>query len=237
MLLGFVLLLPVKSRIHTVNKVKFLRLFIGTRMTPNEMIRQINTFHPEAIAQWKTHPITFEQIGFLKLVEHNHAFNYQLWHEEDKARRDDMGFEFVYLAKRKIDHFNQQRNNYMEQMDQWLLEQLNPAEPALNQCPIHSETPGMMIDRLSILSLKQYHMALQTIRTDVDANHLNTCQQKLGLIEKQRSQLSACLQQFLDEITTQKRTFILYHQLKMYNDKTLNPELYQSASTTDSESR
>lgn len=195
-------------------------------MHPTQMVIELTQLHYNAIVQWKEQPILLTRDGFFKLVEENHAFNYQLWHEEDKARRDDMGFEFVYLAKRRIDHFNQQRNNRMEMMDEWLHQQLNPADPTQSHCPIHSETPGMIIDRLSILSLKQYHMALQTTRPDVDNTHRQTCQQKLMRIDAQRKQLSTCLQIFLQDIVNQTRTFNVYHQLKMYNDKTLNPELY-----------
>ncbi len=196
-------------------------------MTPEQTVTEIEKLHRDAISCWKKNPIILSQQDFLKLVEENHAFNYQLWHEEDKARRDDMGFEFVYNAKRKIDHFNQQRNNCMEKMDEWLHRELKPANPDSTLCPVNSETPGMIIDRLSILSLKHYHMAQQTTRHDVDNEHRQNCQCKLILIENQRNQLSRCLKAFLFDILNQNRTFILYQQLKMYNDKNLNPELYQ----------
>jgi len=41
--------------------------------------------------------------GLLALVEEEHHCNFELWHEEDKARREDQGFEFVYRAKRNPD--------------------------------------------------------------------------------------------------------------------------------------
>ena len=195
-------------------------------MNPDQIIIKIDTLHRDTIIDWKKNPIQLNQTEFLKSVEENHAFNYQLWHEEDKARREDMGFEFVYRAKRNIDHFNQQRNNCMEQMDKWLQAHLNPVDPLTTPCPVHSETPGMIIDRLSILTLKHYHMALQTTREDVDDAHRQNCRDKLTLVENQRNQLLCCLQAFLQGILDKTRTFKLYHQLKMYNDKRLNPELY-----------
>lgn len=198
-------------------------------MNPEQTMNEIGTLHHEAIIRWKQDGVQLHQTGFLKHVEDNHAFNYQLWHEEDKARREDMGFEFVYRAKRNIDHFNQQRNNCMEEMDQWLHVHLDPVDPAIIPCPVHSETPGMIIDRLSILSLKQYHMALQTTRHDVDEDHRQRCQDKLVLIDSQRCQLLQCLQGFLQDILDKQRTFKRYHQLKMYNDKQLNPELYAAS--------
>lgn len=187
-------------------------------------VAEIATLQQDSIVRWKTSGVVLNQQGFLRLAEENHAFNYQLWQAEDKARRDDAGYEFVYRAKREIDHFNQQRNNRMEAMDEWLFTALQPASPT--ECPVHSETPGMMIDRLSILALKAYHMALQSKRMDVDDTHRQNCQRKWETIIEQQQQLINCLQQLLEEINGKLRTFRVYHQFKMYNDPTLNPELY-----------
>lgn len=189
-------------------------------------VPQIAELHYNSLLLWKKKgDILYQEKEFLALVEENHAFNYQLWHTEDKARRDDMGFEYVYRAKRRIDHYNQQRNNRMEAMDDWLFTHLNPS--TLETCPVHSETPGMIIDRLSILALKAYHMKLQTQRQEANYEHRSTCQQKLTILLEQQQQLYYCLEQFLQEITNQTRTFKLYRQLKMYNDPNLNPELYR----------
>lgn len=178
--------------------------------------------------RWQNTEIpSYQQAGFLRLVEENHAFNFQLWHAEDRARRNDRGYEFVYHAKREIDAFNQQRNNLMEIMDSWIVHHLNPAKPGAN-CPTHSETPGMMIDRLSIMALKAYHMSLQVLREDVDEAHRQQCQEKLTTIQAQKKQLHQCLLDLSQEIRAQRRTFIIYHQFKMYNDPKLNPELYKA---------
>ncbi len=83
-----------------------------------------------------------------------------------------------------------------------------------------------MIDRLSILSLKVFHMALQLERVDVDATHHQQCISKLQVLKEQQAQLQDCLHSFLAEIDNKTRTFRVYQQLKMYNDPTLNPELY-----------
>ncbi|MCX7116874.1 MAG: DUF4254 domain-containing protein [Legionellales bacterium] len=179
----------------------------------------------ESIINWKKTGVMLHQIDFLKIVEENHAFNYQLWHAEDRARRDDLGFEHVYHAKREIDHCNQQRNDRMEAMDTWLLQTLHPAPPG--ECPIHSETPGMMIDRLSILSLKVYHMGLQTLREDVPPSHHQACLNKWHSLKEQGLQLQEAFSQLLLEMTNRTRTFKIHYQYKMYNDPALNPEMYE----------
>lgn len=188
------------------------------------LISKLETFHLDAIKLWKKDATIRTQQELFKLIEENHAFNFQLWHAEDRARRDDMGFEYVYHAKREIDHCNQQRNNRMEMMDEYLFHHIKPANAS--ECPVHSETPGMMIDRLSILALKQYHMALQTERKEAEESHRQSCLAKLQVIELQKCQLLSCLDEFLKQILNRQRTFKIYHQFKMYNDPTLNPHLY-----------
>lgn len=193
-------------------------------MNISNLVTEIVNFQRDAIVEWKKEGINQKQQNLLSIVEKNHAFNYQLWHAEDRARRDDLGFEFVYRAKREIDLFNQQRNNCMEKIDEWFINHLKPA--ASSVCPVHSETPGMMIDRLSILTLKIYHMHLQTVRDDVEEIHRQTCLTKLKTLNTQRYHLQKCLQELLSEVINQTRTFQVYHQFKMYNDVNLNPELY-----------
>ena len=188
-------------------------------------VNDIANLQRECIINWKKDGIQLKQENLFKLVEENHAFNYQLWHAEDRARRDDLGHEMVYLAKREIDHCNQQRNNRMESIDEWFVAQLKPASHM--HCTVHSETPGMMIDRLSIMALKAYHMALQTTREDVEPEHRQLCLNKLHIIEEQQQQLMSCLEHLLHEVKHGTRTFRVYHQFKMYNDPSLNPELYQ----------
>jgi hypothetical protein len=160
---------------------------------------------------------------FARLVQENHLRNFQLWHEEDIARRDDLGSERIHQAKRAIDRFNQERNNFIEEMDKALVAALQPAESGL---PRNSETPGMMIDRLSILSLKAFHMHEETVRVDASATHQAICAEKLARIIRQRMDLTQCLGELLEDVAAQRRTFAVYYQFKMYNDPALNPQLY-----------
>ncbi len=162
--------------------------------------------------------------GFAFLVQQNHLRNFQLWHEEDIARRDDLGFEAVYRAKRNIDRFNQERNNFIEEMDKAIVAAL---QPPTSGCPRNSETPGMMIDRLSILALKEYHMHEETVRPDASAEHREKCGEKLARIRVQRADLLNCLAELLADVIARRRTFSVYFQFKMYNDPALNPQLYR----------
>lgn len=163
-----------------------------------------------------------ELLGF---VQANHMKNFLLWHEEDRARRDDLGYEHVYRAKRAIDQHNQERNNFMERIDEFIYNLL-PRMPL--SCPIHTETPGMIIDRLSIMALKEYHLEEETLRTDSSDFHRERCVHRLSIITEQLNDLKNNFQDFMDQAFCGQRTFRVYYQLKMYNDPSLNPELYKS---------
>lgn len=177
-------------------------------------------------ARWHEVPPAASGEGFAGLVQQNHLRNFQLWHEEDIARRDDLGFEAVYRAKRNIDRFNQERNNFIEAMDQAIVAD---HQPLPTNAPRNSETPGMMIDRLSILALKEFHMHEETVRPDAPAQHRATCGEKLARIRVQRGDLVTCLAEFLADLRAGRRTFSVYFQFKMYNDPALNPQLYRHA--------
>ena len=205
----------------------------------NKLIECMIALHDHCIVRWKHlasqamgcdvncqhYAIDATYIECLALIEKNHFFNYQLWTAEDRARRDDKGYEFVYTAKREIDAYNQQRNNLMEAIDIWLTQKL--AVSTDPHCPVHSETPGLIIDRLSILGLKIYHMQYQAQRHDVEATHTQRCVNKLIILNAQRDQLQRCLYELFNAVYTKTRTFSVYYQCKMYNDPHLNPELYQ----------
>ncbi len=198
-------------------------IFFIFELTMNS--KDIKILHDQLTQQWKAEGVQTKLQDLAGLIEQNHAFNYLLWHAEDKARRDDMGTEFVYNAKRQIDQFNQKRNNAMESIDQWCFLHYKPTEDP--HCPIHSETPGMMIDRLSIICLKIYHMNLQVGRTDASTQHRQQCGEKLAVLNIQRNILAQCLDKLFTEVSEEKRRFIVYQQFKMYNDPSMNPELYE----------
>jgi len=186
---------------------------------------EIAALQSDLTAQW--HRSSPQAVGdaFILLVQQNHLRNFQLWHEEDVARRDDLGFEAVYRAKRNIDRFNQERNNFIEEMDKVIVAAL---QPPTSGCPRNSETPGMMIDRLSILALKEFHMYEETVRADASTEHRAKCSEKLARIHTQRSDLTQCAAELLADVVARRRTFSVYFQFKMYNDPALNPQLYRN---------
>ncbi|MCZ6728225.1 MAG: DUF4254 domain-containing protein [SAR324 cluster bacterium] len=182
----------------------------------------------DAVARWHETPISHdEQDTFLKLALTNQGFNFQLWHEEDKARDPHAAPEDIAACKHAIDGFNQQRNDSMERMDEFVLEGLRRGGVNANQqAPLHSETVGSIVDRLAILALKSFHMREETLREDAGAAHRRGCADKLAVLEAQQQDLAGCLAMLHDELCQGRIRFKVYRQMKMYNDPSLNPVLY-----------
>lgn len=158
-------------------------------------------------------------------IEANHRYNTLLWNEEDKARRTDVSPSEIAACKRQIDQYNQKRNDAVEAIDEAILNALDDREPA-SDARLNSETAGAMIDRLSILSLKIFHMREQTQRVDAGPDHIARCSDKLQRLLVQRQDLGACFDQLLADAQHGRAYFKVYRQFKMYNDPTLNPYLY-----------
>ncbi|MGA2802031.1 MAG: DUF4254 domain-containing protein [Verrucomicrobiota bacterium] len=185
---------------------------------------EIVQHHAEWTARWHETSTPPETNLPWNVIEQNHRMNFDLWHAEDVARRDDLGPASVRDAKRTIDRCNQSRSDAIEQFDVWLLGQLPPAR---SNAPLHSETPGMIIDRLSILSLKLYHMRIEAARETATDEHRRKCSSKCAMLEEQHGDLKRCLQSLVAELQSGARQCKLYRQFKMYNDASLNPQLYQ----------
>jgi hypothetical protein len=192
---------------------------------------QVVTLHEKTVALWHQQEIDNRYPQPLTLVCEQHAYNYQLWHQEDIARSRDVSDAEIAEVKRNIDGFNQQRNDCIERIDDWISAWLQDQGCRLEiDAPLNSETPGSMIDRLSILALRIYHLREQLERDDVDEEHRRSVERKLAVCFEQRDDLAACLDQQLDDILHGRKRHKTYRQFKMYNDPTLNPYLYRKAS-------
>lgn len=160
------------------------------------------------------------------LVLDQHLRNFRLWHVEDMARRRDVDDAAIADCKRRIDVLNQERNDRMERVDACLVDLLRPLLPGTSREAYNTESPGMAIDRLSILSLKIWHMAEQTERADASQAHIAACREKLAVLRRQREELAAAVQALVAEYLAGSKRPRLYFQFKMYNDPNLNPQVY-----------
>tara|TARA_Y100001947_G_scaffold36993_1_gene30264 strand:- start:212 stop:829 length:618 start_codon:yes stop_codon:yes gene_type:complete len=168
-----------------------------------------------------------ESADFPSLVSTQHQVNFELWHQEDLARDPDVSDSKIAGVKRAIDVLNQRRNDLIEQLDQFLVNVLSRENVnTTDQTELNSETPGSMIDRLSINALKIYHMNEEIQREDAAGIHRKKCFGKLSILQEQREDLRQCLDKLLVDLSTGKKRLKVYQQMKMYNDESLNPVLY-----------
>jgi hypothetical protein len=167
------------------------------------------------------------------LVLSQHHANFDLWHREDAARDPLAADHDIAEVKHDIDKLNQRRNDLMERLDSALLEDARreAVDVSHSDIPLHSESPGLMIDRLSILALKIFHTAEEVHRFDASEEHHMRNRERLAVLAEQRADLAQCLDELWTEVLAGRRRFKIYRQLKMYNDPSLNPVLYGKVAT------
>ena len=147
------------------------------------------------------------------------------WHLEDIIRNPEICPEEALKIKRRIDRSNQERTDLVELIDSYFLDKYKDVSVDRN-AEINTESPAWAIDRLSILTLKIYHMQGEVNRTDVDEVHRQSVSQKLAILLEQKADLTTAIDQLLTDIESGTKYMKVYKQMKMYNDPALNPVLY-----------
>lgn len=191
--------------------------------------------YPKWVAAWEagSTPEFSGDGGIHSLCCELHHYNYTIWNKEDTARRTDVSSEWIAEVKRGIDKYNQKRNDTIERIDEWLLTRHYGQLMGL-PLPMRAETPGSVLDRLSILALKVFYMSRQTARGDAGPEHIQACHNKLAILKEQQGDLQTALMVLLDELNAGKVKFKIYRQFKMYNDPNLNPQLYSNLNSSNS---
>jgi len=147
------------------------------------------------------------------------------WHLEDIIRKPNIDPEEALKIKRRIDSSNQDRTDMVEELDDYFFVKYSTSNPSKDAI-LNTETPAWAIDRLSILSLKIFHMNEEATRESASVEHRKKCSEKLEMLLLQRSNLSKAIDQLLNNISKGNVIIATYKQMKMYNDESLNPELY-----------
>jgi hypothetical protein len=197
-------------------------------------VDEICSMQEQCVERWHTHAMENEYAvegridTLLAIACQQHQFNYQLWHEEDIARSREVTDAQIANVKRNIDRFNQARNDWIEKIDDWITVDLSghQIEPRAS-ARLNTETPGSAMDRLSIMSLRIYHLIEQLDRDDVDQAHFDKVNARIAICRMQRADLAQSLKELLEDIYAGTKRHRTYRQMKMYNDPTLNPYMYK----------
>ncbi len=191
----------------------------------NNLFRQsIQDYHLTDQVDTPIHnPYSSPDITFL-LYQKNWIDTVQ-WHLEDLIRSPAIRPDELVAVKRRIDQSNQDRTDTVEQIDSWFSEQFRAIVPK-PAARMNSETPAWLLDRMSILQLKIYHFREQVSRESVSDAHRQRAGQKLAVLLEQEGDLARCFDELMEDIRNGDRYMKVYRQMKMYNDPTLNPVLY-----------
>jgi Protein of unknown function (DUF4254) len=132
---------------------------------------------------------------------HLHAMNFDLWHHEDALRRLGADDHEVAHRKRVIDDLNARRHAAIEDIDATLFDRFN--RDRNQSARLHTETPGMIVDRLSVLTLRIVH-----------TNRAEQRSPRLAILGEQYEDLLVGLEQFLTGMRSGEIGFKLYRQFK-----------------------
>ena len=191
----------------------------------NQIFRQcIEDYHKfDSIDQPINNP--FPKDSFDHLIYLKNWIDTVQWHYEDLIRDPNLDPVEGMQLKRQIDASNQHRTDVVEKIDDWFLLLFKKVVVRPN-AKINTESPAWVLDRLSILALKIYHMEEQVLRPDTSDNHKQVHQNKLNVLLEQQKDLSESFDHLIDELKRGDKVMKVYRQMKLYNDPETNPVLY-----------
>lgn len=86
-----------------------------------------------------------------------------------------------------------------------------------------AETVGWLVDKITIIELKIFHMQEQAQRTDVAQDFRDRCDARLAVMREQRDDLTRELTQLIGDMAGGRVVPKVYRQFKMYNDPQYKP--------------
>lgn len=144
-------------------------------------------------------------IGCSPLVLDLVESNLRQWDLENTTREPDATDAVVASAKREIDRLNLGRHHLVEEIDAAI-------DGALEQrvdAPIATESPGMVLDRMSVLVIRR-------ARTAVAASRQPTHAERVTSLDSRLAALSVAFDTLMDDLRAGSRRFLRYEHLKLY---------------------
>jgi len=145
----------------------------------------------------------------LSLLLELHDSNVRQWDLEDETRVPGATDSVVAGAKRAIDKLNLTRHHLIEEIDAALHAHLSQSTTA----PLATESPGMVLDRLSVLIIRIARTS-EKARSAPDGTVIY--KGRLPSLQRQLAALSAALEVLLRDVRAGTRRFLPYEHLKLY---------------------
>ncbi len=146
-----------------------------------------------------------EDPGWASLVVTLVESNLRQWDLEDTTRDPAASDASVAGAKREIDRLNLGRHQIVQDIDAAIDAGLD--QPAA--APLATESPGMVLDRLSV-------MVIRRARTAAASSQDSAWADRVPLLESGLTTLTLALASYLDELRSGRRRFVPYEHLKLY---------------------
>ena len=155
-----------------------------------------------------------DQLG--RLIRLNMETNLEQWDLEDSARMTELGSEHVAKTKQEIDKNNQIRNDLIREMDIEIAKQIDISSGSQEQ--FYSESPGMIIDRLSIMHIKM--KVIRNLLLVIKENDLQEdYKEKEKIIQKQIDHIGKFLDMYFTRLECKEVFFEVQQAVKIYNDE------------------
>ena len=151
-------------------------------------------------------------LAWARLVEDLVRSNLRQWDLEDATRLTDASDSEVACAKREIDRLNVDRHRLVQEIDVAIDAILS--QPA--SAPVATESPGMVLDRLSVLVIRRARTKTASVRD-------TTFAERIPALESQLADLSAAFDSYIDELSTGVRRFVCYESFKLYRPSSAAP--------------
>lgn len=144
------------------------------------------------------------------------------WHLEELIRNPAVEPAEALRLKRRIDKSDQDRTDLVELIDSFFLDQYKDVSRQ-PEASLNTESPAWAIDRLSILTLKIYHMQQEAERPDADPGYRESAREKWGVLMEQKEDLAKALDQYLTDLKAGRKYMKVYKQIKIYPDFISDP--------------
>ena len=131
--------------------------------------------------------------------------NLRQWDLEDTTRDPGASDSVVANAKREIDRLNIGRHHLVQEIDAAIDSTLDQPTTA----PIATKSPGMVLDRLSVLVIRR-------ARTVAASSHHPGYAERVPALESQLAALSLAFDSYMDELRAGTKRFIPYEHFKLY---------------------